>query len=88
MFCPKPMAKLDNDIGKALPKLLCNNRLEGKPNQIGYNGKNILLTKYGCTTGVNDEESVSVVVEREDERDASLGPLPSCCHNHVTGYSS
>lgn len=36
------------------------------------------MTKYGLTNGVNDKEGVSVVsFEQEDERDASLGPLPS-----------
>ena len=36
-------------------------------------GKDISLTKYGCTNGVNDKGSPL----SRDERDASLGPLPS-----------
>ena len=62
---------MNNDIGQSTAWVaLWDNRLEGKLNQYSaMMRKDISLTKYGCTNGVNEKEGVSVVVEREDERD-------------------
>lgn len=69
---------------EALPRLFCDNRLEGKPNKSSaIVGKDTSLTKYGCTNGVNDKEGVCC-------REMSGMPLQDrfqvIRHNHVTGF--
>ena len=60
MFCPKFAATtLDNDIRQSAAKVaLWDNQLKSKQNQYSTIMKKKMLTKYGCTNGVNEKEGV------------------------------